>query len=229
MDRSLLLSPAEIERRVFAWLQGRPPATPEDWASLGAEGLKRLFAIAVTPRSGNRANRLRSAALGTLGTLGDPDHVDPLLEVFDEEDLISMVRCGAIEGLGHLGLPRALPLLQSQAYHGDFRVRLYAVAALARMPKALTRRVVQDVANRDPHAQVRRAASAELDRMSDRLPPIVGLSPANEVTAADERDRSGHTIDGEIEAPAAPSMDDDNDATLEQGDATESWATDRAV
>lgn len=223
MDRSLLLSPAEIERRVFAWLQGRPPATPEDWSSLGSEGLKRLFAIAVTPRSGNRANRLRAAALATLGSLGDPEHVDPLLEVFDEPDLISMVRCGAIEGLGHLGLPRALPLLQSQAYHSDFRVRLYAVGALAKMPKALTRRILVDVSTRDPHQQVRRAAKVELERMSGIKPQLVGAK-------ADDRDRAGLTIDGVIEAPEAPTIEGPAaDHTLEQGDETESWAGDQAV
>lgn len=224
MDRSLLLSPAEIERRVFAWLQGRPPATPEDWTSLGSEGLKRLFAIAVTPRTGNRANRLRAAALATLGQLGDPEHVDPLLEVFDEPDLLSMIRCGAIEGLGHLGLPRALPLLQSQAYHSDFRVRLYAVSALARMPKALTRRILQDVSMRDPHAQVRRAATAELDRMAGRQPAVVGVAPPE-----DKRDRAGRTLHGEIEAPEAPTIEDVAHDTHEHGDATESWAGDRAV
>lgn len=222
MDRSLLLSPAEIERRVFAWLQGRPPATPEDWATLGSEGMKRLFAIAVTPRSGNRANRLRSAALATLGQIGEAEHVDPLLEVFDEPDLASIVRCGAIEGLGHLGLPRALPLLQSQAFHADFRVRLYAVSALARMPKALTRRVLQDVAMRDPHTQVRRAASVEVDRMAGKTPLVVG-------SRADRREREGTDQHVEIEGPEAHTLDDVEAVTLEQGDATESWATDRAV
>jgi hypothetical protein len=222
MDRSLLLSPAEIERRVFAWLQGRPPATPDDWATLGSEGMKRLFAIAVTPRSGNRANRLRSAALGTLGQIGEAEHVDPLLEVFDEPDLASIVRCGAIEGLGHLGLPRALPLLQSQAFHADFRVRLYAVGALARMPKALTRRVLQDVAMRDPHTQVRRAATVELDRMAGKSPVAVG-------SLADRRQREGVEHHVEVEGPEGHTLDDVDAVTLEQGDATESWAGDRAV
>ena len=223
MDRSLLLSPAEIERRVFAWLQGRPPATPADWATLGSEGMKRLFAIAVTPRSGNRANRLRSAALATLGQLGDPEHVDPLLEVFDEPELVSIVRCGAIEGLGHLGLPRALPLLQSQAFHADFRVRLYAVGALARMPKALTKRVIHDVSMRDPHQQVRRAALAELDRMVGKQPAVVG-------SVSDARERSTGGDHVEIEGSEAETLEDGVVAqTLEAGDATESWAADKAV
>mgnify|MGYP002629961976 CR=1 FL=1 len=227
MDPSLLLSPAEIERRVFAWLQGRPPATPDDWAGLGAEGMKRLFAIAVTPRTGNRANRLRSAALATLGQLGDPEHVDPLLEVFDEPDLASIVRCGAIEGLGHLGLPRSLPLLQSQAFHADFRVRLYAVSALARMPKALTRRVIHDVSMRDPHTQVRRAALVELDRMAGKMPVLVGATP---VSVDDGRARAQTAAEVEIEGEEAHTIEDGAAAaaTIEQGEPTDAWIGEQA-
>ncbi len=215
----LLLTPAEIERRVFSWLQGRPQASREDWQSLGPEGLKRLYSIAVTERKGARANKLRAAALACLGQFGDPEHLDPLLEVFEEADVPNMVRCGAIEGLGHLGVPRALPLLQSQAFHQDFRVRLYAVAALARMPRALTRRLLKDISMRDPITQVRRAAASELQRLD--APTVGGVE-----TGPSNRDGSVRTHEGLIAAPA-DSMDEMRvDATLpsDPGQCTEQWA-----
>lgn len=218
----LLLTPAEIERRVFSWLQSKPPATRADWRSLGTEGMKRLYSIAVTPRTGTRANRLRSAALGCLGQLGEAEHLEPLLEVFEEPDPASIVRCGAIEGLGFLGLPRALPLLQSQAYHPDFRVRLYSVAALARMPSSLTRRLLNDISMRDPVQQVRRAAQAELDRIS-------GASSGGIETGPPNRDGAARTIDGEFSAPPAPELDQVEDSTLQPGESTEEWSEDRQV
>ena len=194
MDTTQLLTPAEIERRVFAWLQGRPAASMDEWRELGEEGVQRLYAIAATPRTGVRANRLRGAALAVLGQLGDPEHIDVLLEVFDDPEAIGVVRCGAIEGLGFLGMPRALPLLQSQAYHADFRVRLYSVTALARMQHALTRRILGDVSTRDPHPQVRRAAAAELDRLRAALTvaPVVRV----------HHDSAARTIEGDFEAPS---------------------------
>jgi len=218
----LLLTPAEIERRVFSWLQSKPPATREDWLSLGTEGMKRLYSIAVTPRTGTRANRLRSAALGCLGKLGDIEHLEPLLAVFEEPDPASIVRCGAIEGLGHLGLPRALPLLQSQAYHPDFRVRLYSVAALARMPRALTRRLLNDISMRDPVQQVRRAAQVELDRIS-------GDSTGGLETGPPNRDGAARTLEGEISAPPAPTLDQVEGTTLQHGERTEEWSEERQV
>ena len=212
-----LLTPAEIERRVFAWLQGRTPVGPEEWKSLGAEGMKRLFSIAVTPRTGPRANRLRAAALGCLGQLQEPEHLEPLLEVFEEPEVPSIVRCGAIEGLGYLGLPRSLPLLQSQAYHQDFRVRLYAVAALARMPRALTRRLLRDISMRDPIEQVRRAARAELERLRGGESGVE-TGPVN-------RDGSVRTLEGVIAAPPAPSFDGTLAVTtFEDGDLTDQWS-----
>ena len=218
MDTTLLLTPAEIERRVFAWLQGRPLATMDEWRALGDEGVQRLYAIAAAPRTGVRANRLRGAALGVLGQLGDAEHIDVLIEVFDDPEAISVVRCGAIEGLGFLGLPRALPLLQSQAYHGDFRVRLYAVAALARMAQPLTRRILADVSTRDPHPQVRRAAAAELERVRSVL-ATVPFVPFVRSAHADV----ARTIEGEFEAP--PAASGEHEAVTEDSLAmvTERW------
>ena len=78
-----------------------------------------------------------------------------------------MVRCGAIEGLGHVGHSRAIPVLQSQAYHGEFKVRLYALSALSRIGTAGARRIIEDMHLQDPHSQVRRAASVELKKLDD--------------------------------------------------------------
>ena len=133
------------------------------------------------------------------------------------------MRCGAIEGLGHLGVPRALPLLQSQAFHGDFRVRLYAITALARMPRALTRRVLYDVSMRDPVQQVRRAAAAELVRITGDHSGGIETGPMN-------RDGAVRTMEGEIQAPPAPSFEGNFACTtLQPGEATEEWPAERAV
>jgi HEAT repeat protein len=57
-------------------------------------------------------------------------------------------------------------VLQAQAYSPEFKVRLYAATALGRIGSAGAKRALRDLAQRDPHGQVRRAASAELERLS---------------------------------------------------------------
>ncbi len=163
-----VLTPAEVERRVVAYLQGRPDATRDDWRRLGAHGMRWLYTIAVSPVEGNRANRLRAAGLATLGQLAGRSKMDALLDVLAEPDVPIMVRCGAIEGLGYANHPRALPALQAQAFHNDFRVRLYSCTALGRNGSAGARRILEDVSGRDPHSQVRRAARVEFERARAR-------------------------------------------------------------
>lgn len=120
-------------------------------------------------------------------------------------------------------MPRALPLLQSQAYHADFRVRLYAVTALARMPRALTRRLLDDLSMRDPVQQVRRAAIAELRRLAGGSGGGIETGPPN-------RDGSVRTMEGEIQAPPAPSLEGRYAATtLQPGEQTEEWSEERQV
>lgn len=163
-----VLTPAEVERRVVAYLQGRPEATRDDWRRLGAHGMRWLYTIAVSPVEGNRANRLRAAGLATLGQLAGRSKMEALLDVLAEPEVPIMVRCGAIEGLGYANHPRALPALQAQAFHHDFRVRLYSCTALGRIGSAGARRILEDVAYRDPHSQVKRAARVEFERARAR-------------------------------------------------------------
>ncbi len=163
-----LLTPAEIERRVVAYLNGRPRASRDEWRRLGPHGMRWLYTIAVSEAKGTRASRLRAAALATLGQLAGSTRIDALLEVLVEPEVSVIVRCGAIEGLGHAGLNRAVPALQAQAYHPDFKVRLYACTALGRIGTAGAQRALRDVALRDPHSQVKRAARVELDRIAAR-------------------------------------------------------------
>lgn len=212
----LLLTPAEIERRVYLWLQGRPPATPEDWRRLGPEGHKRLLGVAVTAREGARANKLRGAALVVLGQMGDERHMDAILEVFDDPTVPVVVRCGAIEALGYMGRLRSLPLLQSQAFHSDFKVRLFAVSALARIPGALSRRIIADVAMRDPIQQVRRSAQAELERLDRKA--AEARSPVKT-----SRDAPCTTLEEEIEAPGVSLSPGGNTMPSPTADATDPW------
>lgn len=167
-DALPLLTPAEVERRVVAYLNGRPRASREEWRRLGPHGMRWLFTIAMSDVDGNRANRLRAAALATMGQLAGASRIGALLEVLMAPGIPVIVRCGAMEGLGHAGLNRAVPVLQAQAYHPDFKVRLYACTALGRIGSAGAIRALGDIATRDPHAQVRRAAQVELDRCRNR-------------------------------------------------------------
>ncbi|MCP4873829.1 MAG: HEAT repeat domain-containing protein [Proteobacteria bacterium] len=163
-----MLTPAEIERRVVSYLNGSPRATRDQWRRLGAHGMRWLYTIAVSEAQGTRANRLRAAALATVGQLAGATKLDALLDVVADPESSVIVRCGAIEGMGHAGLNRALPVLQTQAYHPDFKVRLYTCTALGRIATAGAARIVRDIATRDPHSQVRRAAQVELNRLKSK-------------------------------------------------------------
>ncbi len=153
---------------MVAYLGGRPRASRDDWKRLGPHGMRWLYTIAVSEAQGTRASRLRASALATLGQLAGASKIQALLDVLHEPEVSVIVRCGAIEGLGHAGLNRALPVLQAQAFHPDFKVRLYACTALGRIGSAGARRILNDVGMRDPHSQVRRAAKVEIERLEVR-------------------------------------------------------------
>ena len=153
---------------MVAYLGGRPRASRDEWRRLGPHGMRWLYTIAVSEVEGNRANRLRAAALATLGQLAGASRIGALLEVLMNPATPVVVRCGAIEGLGHAGLNRAVPVLQAQAYNSEFKVRLYACTALGRIASAGATRALRDVAMRDPHSQVKRAAQVELNRIQTR-------------------------------------------------------------
>jgi HEAT repeat protein len=69
------------------------------------------------------------AAIRTLAVIGDDQAGQPLIEILhtatDPE-----VRLAAIEALGAIGSPRALPVLRNQARSADGRIRAGAVSAL---------------------------------------------------------------------------------------------------
>jgi len=167
MSEAPALTLAEIERRVLSYLKGKPVATREEWRALGPQGMRLLYTIAVTGGGSDARKRLRAAALATLGQLGGPAGMKPLVDALTEPEVSTVVRCGAIEGLGHVGHSRAIPVLQSQAYHAEFKVRLYALSSLARIGSAGARRIIEDMQLKDPHSQVRRAATVELKKLAD--------------------------------------------------------------
>lgn len=161
------LTLAEVERRVVSYLKGKPVATRDQWRELGPQGMRLLYTIAVTGGGDQARHRLRAAALATLGQLGGAVGMKPLVDALTEPEVSVMVRCGAIEGLGHVGHSRAIPVLQAQAYHAEFKVRLYALSALARIGTAGARRIIEDMSLQDPHSQVRRAAGVELKKLNE--------------------------------------------------------------
>jgi HEAT repeat protein len=164
----LTLTPAEIERRVVGYLKGEPQASRQDWRRLGPLGMRWLYTRAVSPSEDSAAHRLRASALATLGQLAGASSVGPLIDVLAEPGLPLVVRCGALEGLGHARSQRVVPVLQGQAYSPEFKVRLYAATALGRVGSAGAKRALRDLAERDPHSQVRRAASGELERLATK-------------------------------------------------------------
>ncbi|MBN96071.1 MAG: hypothetical protein CL928_18680 [Deltaproteobacteria bacterium] len=163
-----ILTPAEVERRVRAYLRAKDSPTRQQWRELGPRGMRLLYTLAVTSGEDDGEHRLRAQALATLGQLGGSVGIQPLVDAITEEGVPVVVRCGAIEGLGHVATARAVPVLQSQAYFPDFKVRLYAVSALASIATAASRRILEDVALRDPHSQVKRSAQVELNRMDTK-------------------------------------------------------------
>ena len=168
MTDTPVLTAAEIERRVITYLKGGTSASRDQWRALGAQGMRLLYTIAVTGGGDEKLRRLRAAALATLGQLGGAAGMKPLVEALSEPEVSTMVRCGAIEGLGHIGHTRAVPVLQTQAYHAEFKVRLYALSALSRVGSAGALRIIEDMSLRDPHSQVRRAAAVELKKLKDK-------------------------------------------------------------
>lgn len=164
----LALTPAEIERRVVGYLNGDPRASRKDWRKLGPLGMRWLYTRAVSPSEDSASHRLRASALATLGQLAGASSVGPLIDVLAEPGLPLVVQCGALEGLGHARHQRVVPVLQGQAYSPEFKVRLYAATALGRVGTAGAKRALRDLAERDPHGQVRRAASGELERIAKK-------------------------------------------------------------
>ena len=164
------MSPVRLETQVLDLLASREPVPAGQWRALGASGLTRLYAIAVSPSESVRGARFRAAALITLGRPGALSRIHAMFDALADTEVPVVVRCGAIEGLGMLRHDRAIPVLQSQAFHADFKVRLHACVALSRIGTAGARRVLYDVSQRDPHDQVRRAAAAELKALAGPTP-----------------------------------------------------------
>ena len=162
--------PNAVEREVLKLLSSRSPVTAAQWKALGPPGLTKLYALAVSPSESRRADRIRGSALATLGRLGALSRIHAMFDAIAEPEVATIVRCGAIEGLGLLRHARALAVLQSQAFHSEFKVRLYACEALGRIGTAGARRVLQDVSQRDPHDQVRRSALAEIKALDGPTP-----------------------------------------------------------
>jgi len=164
------LDPIRLEKAVLDLLWSREAVPAARWRALGPPGLTKLYALAVSPSESPHDDRTRGAALATLGRLGALSRIHAMFDALAEPEVTPVVRCGAIEGLGLLRHPRALAVLQSQAFHPDHRVRLYACEAIGRIGTAGARPVLDDLAMRDPHDQVRRAARAEVEMIDGPTP-----------------------------------------------------------
>jgi HEAT repeat protein len=164
------LDPIQLEKAVLDLLWSREAVPAIRWRDLGPRGLTKLYALSVSPTETPQDDRVRGAALATLGRLGALSRIHAMFDALADGTVSPVVRCGAIEGLGLLRHPRALAVLQSQAFHSDHKVRLYATAAMGRIGTAGARRVLADVAMRDPHHQVKRAAQAEVDAIDGPTP-----------------------------------------------------------
>lgn len=152
------------------------------------------------------------AAIRALGTIGDVDAVQPLVEVLQEADSIE-VKLATVETLGLLGSPLALSVLRSTARSGDWRVRAKSMTALAEIgdPRSLE---ILGPALRDRDWWVRRNAAAGLTRIRGGIDLLYdaiatedhfaadaaaeALEHAGELAAARQRESSGGVLDRDL-------------------------------
>jgi HEAT repeat protein len=101
------------------------------------------------------------AAIQALALLGDHAATGPILELLKEDHAVSRQgeRVAVINALGRLADRAAVTALENEVNHNDWRVRLAAARALARVSRPATVRVLVLCEN-DFYAEVRRACRA---------------------------------------------------------------------
>lgn len=118
---------------------------------------------------------IRGRILIELGRRGDPDVYDFVSEIIQEgEEAQTTLQRYAIDTLGKLGDPRALPTILSQFDSSDAMTRAYAVNALTNFDTPEANRALVD-SLRDDFWRVRVAALETIAEreMTDALPAVI--------------------------------------------------------
>jgi HEAT repeat protein len=145
------------------------------------------------------------SAVRTLGAIGDPLAVSPLLEIL-EETVDPEVQIAIVETLGQIGTPMAFDLVEKAARSEDWRLRAKAATALATLGDESVVPTLT-ICLEDENWWVRRNSAAALTRLrggidilySTLLSPDLfardaageALADAGEVIAARDRIEAG--------------------------------------
>jgi HEAT repeat protein len=125
-----------------------------------AESLDALARLAQTDRAGH----VRIAALESLGQIGGARAVEILTPLSEAADI--EIACAAINGLGMMSHPDALPPLLSALRSPDSYRRITALAALGKRGGPGAAQTIQWVAAADPDPEVAQAAIDALARLA---------------------------------------------------------------
>lgn len=124
-----------------------------------------------------------AAAIRALGVIGDDDAVKPLVEILQGAS-DTEVRLAAVETLGTLANPLAVPALESAAGATDWRVRAKSMTALGEIGAPGSLDVLSD-GLRDREWWVRRNAAAALIRVRGGLDRLYDALTGDDRYAAD--------------------------------------------
>lgn len=102
-------------------------------------------------------------AIRTLGQIQDLQAVKPLLEILAEANHLE-IKIPAVEALGELGSPEAIPALDALAISDDWELRAKTATALGSIGDPSSTQTLR-AALRDPNWWVRRNAAAAIARL----------------------------------------------------------------
>ena len=167
--------PGWLFAKAYQWLGlARPPRRNDyeivgDLADLGTNAAPPLIAALKDPSA-----RVREAAAGALGRIGDPRAMVPLTEALSDE--AREVRMSAARALGRLEQPAATAALAAAVADSDWVVRQEAVDSLGRLgsPQAVPSLIT---ALDDKERLVRRDAADALAKIDDPrvVPALVAV------------------------------------------------------
>lgn len=166
------------------------------FAQFGARALPPLVAAL---RDRQRDVLIRAAAAWALGTLGEPEVLEVLVERVKDGTEASRVRSHAAYGLGDLGDRRAVaPLMEVLNQEADEDVRRSAVVALGQLADRRAVELLINILETDRQSDVRQRAAKSLGLIGDER----AIRPLVEAVARDALQLEAAEALGQFGAPA---------------------------
>jgi HEAT repeat protein len=135
-----------------------------------AHGLGLFWVLPAVSELGSRVGGLRQAAAETLGKLGDPRAVKPLIAALKDEN--AEVRQAAAEALGEIGDPHAVEPLIAVLKDENAEVRQAAAEALGEIGDShVVEPLIASLGDKD--INVRRAATDALVEIGQSVQPLI--------------------------------------------------------